>query len=236
MDGLIASRERERMFIEWLDRAAEDAEAIFLLGDVFDFWFEWRRVIPKGFSRLLGKFSELTDRGVKIHFFVGNHDMWAYDYLHTECGLILHHKPEVFDLGGRRVFLAHGDSMYVRKPRFMERFMHGCFRSRFMRWVFGSLLHPDTVMRFGQWWSAKSRKSHDDSHNFKGEGEYLVQYARAYQKCMNKLSVDYFVFGHIHCATQHDLGDGRAVFLGEWLNHPTYAVLDNDGQMELSQL
>ena len=101
---------RERLFVRWLDEVSADAEAIFLVGDVFDFWYEYRRVVPKGFTRLLGKLSELTDRGVAVHFFPGNHDLWAFDYLQTECGVVLHRADyEILALAGKRVFIGHGD-------------------------------------------------------------------------------------------------------------------------------
>lgn len=224
------SQEREKVLVRWLDEVAPDARAIFLVGDVFDFWFEWKRVVPRGFTRLLGKFSELTDRGVKIHFFPGNHDLWAYDYLHSECGLTLHHRAEVFELYGRQVFVAHGDNLYLKRP-FGIKVMNHFFYSRFWHRIFSALVHPNAAMRFGLWWSEKSRKSKRLSHTFGGEKEYLIRYAREYAKCVN---VDYFVFGHLHCAVDYDLGDGhRAIILGEWIVNPTYAVLKPDGNIEL---
>lgn len=233
MDGKMPSGERERLFVKWLDKVSADADAIFLVGDVFDFWFEYKKVVPKGFVRLLGKLAELTDRGVKIHFFTGNHDMWTYGYLRDECGLTVHYKAEVFELGGKKFFIAHGDNMYIKKP-FMEKIMHAAFRSRFTIKAFSALVHPNLAMRFGQWWSAKSRKSHSRTHVFRGEEEYLIEYARAYQSCVRTVSVDYFIFGHIHCPQIYDMGEGhKAVFLGEWLYNPVYAVMDNDGNMEL---
>ena len=225
-------RQRERFFVQWLEEVSADAEAIFLLGDVFDFWFEYKRVIPKGFSRVLGKLSELTDRGVEIHFFSGNHDMWAYDYLYTECGVRIHHRPEVMELCGKRLFVAHGDNLYVRMP-FGVKVMNRVFRSTLLRRLFAAWVHPNCAMRFGQWWSGKSRKSKSVGHGFRGEEEFLVQYARAY---LRAVPVDYFVFGHIHCAEDYDLGDGvRAIFLGEWIEHPAYAVMDAQGQLQLRQ-
>lgn len=233
LDAATTSAERERLLVGWLETVSADADAIFLVGDIFDFWFEYKRVVPRGFTRVLGKFSELTDRGVKIHFFVGNHDMWAYDYLHTECGLILHYKPEVFELCGKEVFIAHGDNMHIRKP-WMEKIMQSGFRSGWLRRLFAALIHPNLAIRFGRWWSEQSRKSHAKVHVFCGEKEYLVQFARAYKNAITTVNVDYFVFGHIHCAHIYDMGKGStAVFLGEWLYNPVYAVLDDKGEMEL---
>ncbi|MCL2561823.1 MAG: UDP-2,3-diacylglucosamine diphosphatase [Rikenellaceae bacterium] len=229
------SRERERRVVRWLDEVARDAKAIFLVGDVFDFWFEWRKVIPKGFTRLLGKLSELTDRGVEVHFFNGNHDMWAYDYLRAECGVEVHHGPEIFELYGKRVFVAHGDNLYLRQPLGIK-VMYFFFRSRFWRRVFSALFPKSAAMRFGQWWSAKSRKSKSLTHCFGGEEEYLIKYTREYSRAQgDETQIDFFVFGHLHCAEDYDMGDGRrAVFLGEWISDaPVYAVLRPDGEMEL---
>lgn len=230
LEYLTPSREREKALVRWLDEVSADARAIFLVGDLFDFWFEYKRVVPKGFTRLLGKFSELTDRGIKIHFFTGNHDMWLRDYLTTECGLIVHKKAEIFELYGKRVFVAHGDDLYLKKPPLIK-FMHWCFRSPFVRNTFGTVIPANQTMRFGHWWSDKSRKSKCLSHDFGGEREYLVQYAREYEKVVD---VDYFVFGHLHCAIDYDLGDAhRLIVLGEWVVSPTYAVLREDGSIEL---
>lgn len=226
-----SSRDRERLLIRWLDEVSADASAIFLVGDVFDFWFEYRRVVPKGFTRFLGKLSELTDRGVEIHFFAGNHDMWSYDYLHSECGVILHDKPEVFELSGKKVFIGHGDNLYPTRPPFMERMMQKMFRSGFMRRAFAATVHPNSAIRFGQWWSGKSRKAKSLTHVFTGENEYLVKYAREYLKCVD---IDFFVFGHLHSKVDYDLGGGKRLFvLGEWISDPTYATLDPSGDLEL---
>ena len=223
-------RRREKLLVRWLEEVSADAEAIFLVGDVFDFWFEYKRVVPQGFTRLLGKLSELTDRGVTIHFFVGNHDMWVYDYLSRECGLVLHTVPEVFELAGRRVLVAHGDNMGGENS-WLERLMVWVFHSRGLRAIFSALVHPDLAMRFGHWWSGKSRKTKSISHPFRGEEEWLVRWAR---KRLQTERIDYFIFGHIHCAENYDLGEGsRVLFLGEWIEHPFYAVLDREGKMEL---
>jgi UDP-2,3-diacylglucosamine hydrolase len=226
-----ATIEREKLLVRWLDEVSADAEAIFLVGDVFDFWFEYRKVIPKGFTRLLGKLSELTDRGVQIHFFTGNHDMWTYDYLGQECGLTVHLQPEIFEIGGKTVFVGHGDNMYTKRPPVLEHTMHRLFRSPVARRLFSALVHPNGAIGFGHWWSGKSRKARSLTHVFTGENEYLVRYAREYMKCVD---VDYFVFGHLHCREDYDLGGGkRLIVLGEWLANPSYAVMDGSGNIEL---
>ncbi len=223
---------REFRVVEWLEQVSADAEAIFIVGDLFDFWYEYKRVVPKGFTRLLGTLSVLCDRGVKIHFFVGNHDLWAYDYLRSECGVELHMAGETFDLYGHRVFVAHGDNLYVKAP-FMLRFMNAGFRNGGVRWLFSHLLHPDVALRLGQYWSGQSRKAKDLTHCFLGEGEWLVQYAR--RKLEND-PIDYFVFGHNHCAQVYPLTDSStAVFLGEWIESPHYAVLEPSGRISLKE-
>lgn len=236
MDGTLRTHDRERLFVRWLDQVSADAKEIFIVGDLFDFWYEFRNVVPKGHTRVLGKIAELTDRGIKVHFFTGNHDMWVWDYLQKECGMSIHRHGEVFSLYDKKVFIAHGDNMYIRKP-FWEGMMQRAFRSRFLRWLFRTLVHPDWVVAMGRYWSDKSRKSHVKTHVFCGEKEYLVQFARQYQKCLNTVTVDYFVFGHIHCAHKYELEAGvtHTVFLGEWLYRPAYAVMHPDGHMELRQ-
>ena len=225
------SREREKLLVGWLRTVAADAEAIFLVGDVFDFWYEYRRVVPKGFTRLLGTLSELTDRGVEIHFFTGNHDMWAYDYLQTECGVRVHDKPLETLLCGKRFFITHGDDITAREHGFPTRLMNRTFRSPAVRWLFSHLLYPDTALRYGHGWSSHSRKSNAVTHRFLAEEEPMVRFARRY--CAHE-PVDYFVFGHNHCAEIYPLGNGStAVFLGEWIEHPTYAVLDSTGRVSL---
>jgi UDP-2,3-diacylglucosamine hydrolase len=190
-------------------------------------------VIPKGFARLFGKLAELSDKGIAIHFFAGNHDMWTGNYFSDELGMVVHEGPEVLELSGKRIFVGHGDAINVgRKP--MLRLMNWFFRSRCARAVFSRIVHPDCFLKFGHWWSSGSRKSKAIQNEFRGEDEGLVQFARGYLARGGK--VDYFVFGHIHCAEEWDLGGGvKMFFLGEWFQHPHYAVLSPDGVMELRE-
>lgn len=233
MLGEQGDKSREKAVVEWLDSIAADAEAIFLLGDIFDFWFEYKRVVPKGFTRLLGKLSQLSDSGIRIHFFTGNHDMWTRDYLQQECGITVHTSPQTVTLTGKTLFLAHGDNMQIDGQP-MLRLMNAVFRSRTVRWLFSHLLHPDAAMRFGQWWSSSSRKSKNIKEPFRGEDEPLVRYAKG---MLLTRHIDYFVFGHIHCAEDFAVSaDSRAIFLGEWIHSPAYAALDRDGNMTLHLL
>lgn len=227
------SLRREKLLVEWFNRVSADARAIFLVGDVFDFWYEYKRVVPKGFTRLLGTLSSLTDQGVEIHFFPGNHDMWAYDYLNTECGVIVHHEHAIMELHGKRCYIAHGDDIHAAAGGFWVRFMNSGFRSRAMRWLFSHLLHPNTALRLGQKWSTHSRKSKAIAAEFYGEKDYMVSFARRY---IENSGMDYFFFGHNHCAEVYPLNDSStAVFLGEWINNPTYATLDPAGKVSLNK-
>lgn len=224
-------RQRERAVVEWLDKVAPTASAIFLVGDVFDFWYEYKCVVPKGFTRLLGKLSELTDRGVEIHFFVGNHDMWQHEYIQKECGVKLHLGCETLFLGGKKVYVGHGDDIYARYLGGWTRLMNDMFRNRLVRWLFSHLVHPDFALRFGQGWSHGSRKSKDIALPFLGKEDPLVKEA---EKINGSDRVDYFVFGHNHCAERYPLTNGgEAIFLGNWFEGTTYASLDDNGQMKL---
>lgn len=230
--GEVFARENERRFTAWLDMVSRDAEAIFLVGDVFDFWFEYGEVVPKGFVRTLGKFAELTDRGVRVVFFTGNHDMWVTDYLVRECGLEIHTSPRQMLLGGKRVFIAHGDNMKIEGQP-MLRLLNRIFRSRVLRTLFSWGVHPDLAMRFGHWWSGKSRKSHGVSEPGIPLTEPLIAYAREYAA---RHETDHFVFGHMHVARDYREGPLHVVNLGCWERNPAYAVLDDRGELTLKRL
>ncbi len=225
------ARANERRFVAWLDRAAADAETIVLLGDIFDFWFEYRRVVPKGQVRTLAKLAELTERGIRVVFFTGNHDMWVRDYFRCECGVEVFTAPQLLEFNGQRIFLAHGDNMGVgREPRLLNRI----FRSRPLRWLFSWLVHPDWAMRFGQWWSGLSRKSHAGPEGFdESLTEPLVAFARRYAE---NHEVDHFVFGHMHFPRDYRDGALHTIHLGGWEKRPSYAVLDNSGKLTLEML
>lgn len=227
-----SARAVERRFVAWLDAAARDAEAIFLVGDIFDFWFEYRRVVPKGFVRTLGKLAELTDRGVRVVFFTGNHDMWVGDYLTRECGLEIYTSPQVLTLSGKKIFIAHGDNMNIDGQPVLK-FLNTVFRSRTLRWLFSWLLHPDLAMRFGHWWSGKSRKSHGAEELDVSLTEPLIEYARRYAA---EHDVDHFVFGHMHFPRDYREQGLHVINLGCWEKYPSCAVLDASGGMILKML
>ncbi|MDD3108597.1 MAG: UDP-2,3-diacylglucosamine diphosphatase [Alistipes sp.] len=225
------ANERESLFTHWLEARAEDAEAIFLVGDVFDFWFEYRRVVPRGFVRVLGKLAELTDRGVKIHFFPGNHDLWSFDYLQQECGVQIHAAQyEILNLYGHDILIGHGDALGPRP--WQGRLLSWAFRNAVVQRGFATLCHPNTALRFGQWWSGSNRQAKPIKHPFRGDQEPMVQFARTFIE--EKPEVQLFVCGHIHCAEIFPLDPShRIAFLGEWIDTPTYGALYPNGQFEL---
>lgn len=227
----LQARRTEQLFVRWLESVEHDAEAIFLMGDIFDFWFEYSRVIPKGFVRVLGTLARLADKGIAIHFFTGNHDMWCRDYFEKECGMYLHLKGEDVTLAGRHLHLAHGDNLNVgNKP--MLRLMNSVFRSSFMRALFSWLVHPNLALRFGKWWSGKSRKSHNSSNITPASLGFLIEAAKQ-TKALSP-SVDYVIFGHMHLPHIHHEADLSVYFLGNWEdNRGSYAQMDGEGNIEL---
>lgn len=225
------TRATEQRFVAWLDRVAADAETIVLLGDIFDFWFEYRRVVPQGFVRTLGKLAELTDRGIRILFLTGNHDMWVTDYLARECGVEVYTTPQVLTMSGKRLFLAHGDNMKI-DGQWMLKLMNTTFRSRFVRWLFSWLVHPDWAVRFGRWWSGNSRKRHALSTLEEAVTEPLIAYARDYAATTDE-SIDYFLFGHMHYPRTYCAEGLHTVHLGCWEQRESYAVLDREGCLTL---
>ena len=229
--GSVAEQRRvERLFLDFLTKIEGDAESLYLVGDIFDFWFEYKRVVPKGFVRVLGRLAELSDKGVKIVMLTGNHDMWVGDYLTNECGIELYTKPQTFDIAGKSLFVAHGDNMNI-KGQPVLRAMNAMFRSKCLRKIASWLIHPDCFMRFGQWWSGKSRKSHNTDYGSEVL-EHLVDYAVKYG---SNHEIDYFVFGHLHYAADIKTSE-RILFMGDWHSQPSYVVLDNNGEIELKTI
>ena len=228
-----SARHRENLLVQWLDHAAKDATEIYLLGDVFDFWFEWGEVVPAGHVRLLGKLAELSDRGIEIHLFTGNHDMWQRGYLEHECGVRVHYSPEQTLLAGRRVWIGHGDNLNI-KGQPMLQLMNTMFRSRVVRALFSWLVHPTLSMRFGKWWSGSSRKAHGGAPNPEEANLALVEYASQHPHATD---IDLFIFGHTHAPAHYRTTHSEVYFLGEWIGSdaPTYGVLDAEGNFTLKQ-
>ena len=219
-------RRTERAFCRWLDSIAEDAERLYLLGDVFDFWFEYHTVVPQGFVRVLARLAELSDRGVEVVFYTGNHDMWCLDYLTRECGVRVEYAPKVELVAGRRVHLAHGDNMNI-KGEPMLKFMNGLFRSEVTRWLFRWLIHPDIAALLGRCFSGKSRKSHGNEIPPMSVLDPLIEYAEEHSAL--NAGVKTYIFGHMH-KPHHRVGDVEVLFLSDWSrDEATYAVMDSHG-------
>ncbi|NLI25571.1 MAG: UDP-2,3-diacylglucosamine diphosphatase [Bacteroidales bacterium] len=218
------SRQRERKFVQWLDEIKQDAEALYLLGDIFDYWFEYRKVVPRGFVRTLGKLAELSDRGIDIHFFTGNHDVWVFDYLPSEIGLTVHNGPLITVLKGKRFYIAHGDGLGPGDPGY--KLLKAIFHSKVLQWFYARI-HPNASTAFAHWWSKKSRYSKGVSEAFQGEEkEEQIVFAR---KILEREHFDYFVFGHRHVAIDINLnGTSRLINLGEWIFGSSYAVFDGE--------
>jgi len=216
------SRQREKKFVQWLDDIKQDAEALYLLGDIFDYWFEYRKVVPRGFVRTLGKLAELSDRGIDIHFFTGNHDVWVFDYLPTEIGLTVHSGPLITEIKGKRFFIAHGDGLGPGEPGY--KVLLAIFVSRGGQWLYARI-HPNSSTAFAHWWSRKSRYSKGVSEAFQGEDkEEQIVFAR---KILEREYFDYFVFGHRHVAMDINLdGKSHLINTGEWIFGSSYAVFD----------
>lgn len=225
------ARRTEQLFVRWLESIEHDAEAIFLMGDIFDFWFEYSRVIPKGFVRILGTLARLADKGIVIHFFTGNHDMWCRDYFERECGMHLHFKGEDITLAGRHLHLAHGDNLNIGdKP--MLRLMNSTFRSSFMRVLFSWLVHPNLALRFGKWWSGKSRKKHNSANITPQSLGFLIEAARQ-TKALSP-EIDGIIYGHMHLPYIHQEDNLTIYFLGCWEGGTgSYAQMDAEGNIEL---
>jgi UDP-2,3-diacylglucosamine hydrolase len=214
-------KEREQRFVQWLEKAAADAKAIFLLGDIFDFWCEYNKVVPKGYVRTLGKLAELTDKGVAIHFFPGNHDLWTFGYLAEETGMVVHHQPLEIQLEGKTFYLAHGDA--TGKPTRGYRLLRAVFTSPFFQWCFSGI-HPRWGIAFAHRWSRHSRLSKGIATPFQGEKEQLVKFAKTYAESH---AVDYFIFGHRHTPVTVPISENSQLFiLGAWISGCEYAVFD----------
>ena len=218
------SRRREQDFVQWLDTVKDDAAAIFLLGDVFDFWFEYRYVVPRGFVRLLGKLAELTDAGIPIHFFTGNHDQWIRNYLPYELNINVYRKPAEFEFNGKQFLIGHGHD--ISPKNFTERALHFAFSNRLFRLLY-AMLHPFWGVSLATNWSNCHRKRHGLVYPFEGlEKELIYRYAK---KTLAKKHYDFFVFGHRHLAMDIRTGENsRYINIGEWIEKQTYAVFDGE--------
>ncbi len=224
-DGRLKSRDREKQVVRWLDAIAGDAEALYLVGDVFDYWFEYRRVVPKGFNRLLGRLAALRDGGLPVYFFTGNHDMWMFRYLEEEFGIPIYREPVMRTIGGKKFLIGHGDGL--GPGDYGYKFIKRLFAHPVSQWMFAHL-HPD----FGLWlmrgFSGTSRQANPAaSVLLPVEKERLICYCEEESR---RQDIDYYVFGHRHLPIDFLLhnGSSRYINLGDWLSHNSYGVFDGE--------
>ena len=214
---------REKRFIRWLDSIKEDASAIFLLGDLFDFWFEYKKVVPKGFVRVLGKLAEISDAGIPLYFFVGNHDMWMDGYFENELNIQVFDKPKKFIINKKHFLIGHGDGLGPGDKGFKR--MKKVFKNSFSKFLF-RWIHPDIGVRFAQYLSTKNKLlSGTDDIEYKGEeNEWLVQYCK---KILLNEKFEFFIFGHRHLPLDINISQSsRYINLGDWISYFSYAVFD----------
>ena len=216
---------REKKFVAWLDEVKVDAEAIFLLGDLFDFWFEYKTVVPRGFVRVLGKLAEIRDSGIPIYFFVGNHDLWMTDYFQKELDIPVYHTTKEFTFNDKLFLIGHGDGLGPGDKGYKR--MKKVFKNPFSLWLF-RWLHPDLGVKLAQYLSVKNKLiSGDEDVRFLGDdNEWLVQYAKF--KLTTK-HYDYFIFGHRHLPMNISVGQNSSyINLGDWISYFTYGVFDGN--------
>ena len=217
------SRERENKIISWLDTISVDATEIHLVGDVFDFWHEWKRVVPKYFVRFMAKTAELVSRGIDVYFYVGNHDLWTYGYLEKELGWKVIRKPQVRVIGNKSFFIAHGDETPYESRTF--KVMKSVFKNRFAQWFYANVLHPDLSAALAIRFSSR-RDRCEEKEPFLEENDYQIKYARDILKTGQ---VDFFVFGHRHVPYVYELTpESKVIGLGDWLTEFTYARYDGE--------
>ncbi|MFV0607512.1 MAG: UDP-2,3-diacylglucosamine diphosphatase [Niabella sp.] len=225
------SQARERMIVQFLNEIKDTAEEIFLVGDMFDFWYEYKHVVPKGYTRLLGKLAELSDSGIKLHFFVGNHDMWVTDYFQKELNMAVYFQPAGFEWNEQKFLIGHGDGLGPGDKGYKR--LKKIFRNPFCQWAFG-VLPPQIGIGLASYFSKKSRlKTVYTEEIFLGEErEWLIQYCRS---ILEKESYNFFIFGHRHLPIDYRLTENsRYINLGEWMNYFTYAVFNGENVSLLS--
>lgn len=217
-----SSLQREKKIIRWLDSIEHDASDIYLVGDVFDFWFEFKTVVPKGFTRLLGKLATLADSGIHIHLFHGNHDLWQFGYLQQEIGCTVYHKPITTALGGKKFHIAHGDGLGPGQRWF--KFILSIYRNYFFQRLF-AFFHPNIGIRLANWFSHRSKQdTFAKNGTYLGDDkEYLMLYAGS---VLASQHIDFFIFGHRHLPFDKKLEQSHVINLGDWMGYNTYAVFD----------
>jgi len=218
----VASRQRELLLCRWLDGIRNDAARLYLVGDIFDVWFEYKNVIPKGYTRFLGKLAELTDDGLQVEAFTGNHDLWMRGYFEEELNIPVHHAPLEFEANGKRFLVAHGDGLGPGDHGY--KFLKSVLRNPVAQWLYRRL-HPDTGVGVANYFSRLGPKHGNNEKQFLGEErEWLIQYSKA---MLQQKHYDYFIFGHRHLAITYELGpQSLYVNLGDWITYNSYAEFD----------
>jgi len=226
VDARLTSKERERQIVRWLDEIAADAAEIYLVGDMFDFWFEYKAVIPRGFTRLLGKLAELRDSGLPIYFFTGNHDMWMFRYFEDEMGIPIYRQPIIREINGKTFFIGHGDGLGPGDHGY--KFLKKVFSNKFCQWLFARF-HPNLGVGMANYWSKRSRALNPEPPEFLGpEKEWLIVFSN--EMLDKRPEIDYFIFGHRHLPIDYRLKNNKSRYinLGEWLTFNSYAVFDGE--------
>ncbi len=219
-------KKHEKCFVEWLDYIKPTTAALYLMGDIFDFWYEYHHVVPRGFTRFLGKIAEFTDSGIPVYFFTGNHDIWVFDYLPKEIGVVVYTQPVEVDLNGKKFFLAHGDGLgpYDKGYNILKKI----FTNKVLQWLF-SRLHPNFAVELAKRWSSHSRLKNESSEGAKFLGEdkeYLMLYAK---DILAKEHFDFFIFGHRHIDLHQPIGqNSQFVYLGDWVKLRSYGEWDGE--------
>lgn len=219
------NHEREMLFASWLDSIDDDVQELYLMGDIFDFWWEYKKVVPRGFTRILGRIANLTDRGIPVHFFTGNHDLWVFDYLPSEVGVEVHYNQIIKDFSGKKFFLAHGDGLDAEDVGYIR--LKKIFTNKRLQWWF-SRLHPNFALHIAHRWSGSSRteklKKKEKEFNVKNDGMY--NFAENY---LQHDPVDYFIFGHRHVMINIPIAEkARFILLGDWITNFSYGVFDGE--------
>jgi len=222
--NFISSRNREKKIISWLDLIKTDAKSIYLIGDIFDFWYEYKAVVPKGHVRLLGKLANLTDLGIDIHIIVGNHDLWMKDYLSIECGVKIHYNPIIANLFDTKVYISHGDGIGPGNNSF--KLIKSIFKNKTCQWLF-SRIHPNLAFKIARSWSNRSRIHGKNDPYLGTEKESQEQFCISHNKKHPEIS--YYILGHRHIPLDIKISDYcRYINTGDWINHCSYAVMDKE--------
>lgn len=225
VDGKHTSQERERKIVRWLDQIQSDAAAIYLVGDIFDFWFEYKTVVPRGFMRLFGKLALLRDAGIPIYFFTGNHDMWMFDYFQQELDIPIYRQPIIREIAGKTFFIGHGDGLGPGDHNYKR--IKKIFANKTCQWLFHRI-HPNFGIGLASFLSHRSRATDPVEETFLGEEqEWLVAYCHRKIQTLDQ-HIDYFVFGHRHLPIDYLLRNhsSRYINIGDWLQNYSYGVFD----------